>query len=108
MSPSPTASARPPPEDCLECKLIGSGALRNVRFLNLDENQISNVGMSALATAVRAAAADLPSIISITARQNPGTDSPVLEAVKAGKRRDDACDDDVELLRKGKQCCSIQ
>ena len=30
MSPSPTASARPPPEDCLECKLIGSGTMLSI------------------------------------------------------------------------------
>ena len=39
LNPPPPGEARPPPEDCLECRLIGSGAMFSFSGLFLWQNR---------------------------------------------------------------------
>ena len=56
----------------------------NLKKLDLDNNQISNAGVAALASALRGGA--LPSCMCIDLAGNPGSRAPVREALASPER----------------------
>ena len=56
----------------------------NLLWLVLDNNQISDAGVDALASALRGGA--LPSCTTIYLHDNPGSDAPVREALASPER----------------------